>query len=146
MPQSTCENHGCVVVYETAWGKTASCPVCELDDKIKELEAKNADEWSHTPEAYGNAEQNIRNRSRKWLLTVLREWAHWDLEADGAENPGFRLPFNHRIFSKDSLADMVWDLMRSQATCANGGFDAWACPYGCCTVSFDLERKDDEDD
>ena len=39
MSQMTCDNHGCVVVYEKGTWMT-QCPVCKLDDKIKELEDK----------------------------------------------------------------------------------------------------------
>lgn len=37
-------------------------------------------EWSHTPEAYANAEANIRAKDRKWLETVYGEWHAEDEE------------------------------------------------------------------
>ena len=34
------------------------------------------------------------------------------------------------------IAD-IWQFMKELRTCDNGGFNAYCCPYGCHTVSFD---------
>lgn len=40
--------------------------------------------------------------------------------------------------SKDAIVDDIWERASNLATCDNGGFNAWMCPFGCdChTVSF----------
>jgi hypothetical protein len=45
---------------------------------------------------------------------------------------------------KDLLVDAIWEDMEEWRTCDNGGFNAWACPSGCHTVSFDSEEKKEE--
>ena len=30
--------------------------------------------WSHSNEAYANAEENVQNKDREWLETVFAEW------------------------------------------------------------------------
>lgn len=106
-------------------------------------------EWSHTDEAYANAQENVYSLSRKRLLEILREWAYHDRETKGTLRTrtnskrvaGFRLPNGLARMPKDLLAENVWSRMSEFATCDNGGFNAYACPDGCHTVSFDLEGK-----
>lgn len=99
--------------------------------------------WSHTAEAYANAQKNLESQVRAWLEVVFAEWhAAEDLDSVSPE-------FNESKYNValadakelpcDALADFIWQQMSEQATCDNGGFDAWCCPYGCgChTVSFD---------
>lgn len=48
MPQETCTEHDCVVVYEYSYGQRgASCPICKLidekDEQITKLEDKVAE-------------------------------------------------------------------------------------------------------
>ncbi len=108
-------------------------------------------EWSHTNEAYANAEANARELPRAELLTILREWAHRDrVDGDilrvrlGAKRPGgFRLPVGIRQLATADLADRVWERAEQLRTCTTGGHDAYLCPYGCHTVPFD--RDDDAD-
>ena len=39
---------------------------------------------------------------------------------------------------KEQMVDHIWEWMSDEEarTCDNGGFNAWACPEGCHTVSF----------
>lgn len=120
-------------------------------------------EWSHTNEAYENARQNVRDLPRAELLTILREWAYHDREEQdtlrfSASRPqvwtdsqgktrvrGFRLPNGVRRLATDELADLVWERMEDHRTCSNGGHEAYACPDGCHTVSFDRDRDRDSE-
>ena len=83
-------------------------------------------EWSHTPEAYTNAYDNLCKKSKKFLRECAVEWA----EHEGVKPPPADVP-------KENLAEHVWTKAEEQRTCDNGGFNAWACPGGCHTVSFD---------
>lgn len=96
-------------------------------------------EWSHTAEAYWNAYLNVRDMTKAKLLEVLREWAYYNREEAG-KHAHFRLPYNGRKLSQDALADEVWTRAENQALCDCGGFNAWVCPYGCHTVSFDRKE------
>lgn len=108
-------------------------------------------EWSHANEAYVNAERNLRDLPRRTLLEILREWAYHDREQDnrirrrpGAKKPaGFRLPNGVRRLPVDLLADAVWTRACHLRTCTTGGWEAYLCPDGCHTVSFDREGGDD---
>ena len=101
-------------------------------------------EWSHAPEAYQAAADNVHRLSKKTLLTILREWAYDDREkAD--KTPHFRLPFNGRKLPQDLLADKVVERMEELRTCDNGGHAAWCCPDGCHTVPFDPPKENDND-
>lgn len=105
-------------------------------------------EWSHAAEAYENARQRLYTLSRKKLREIWAEWkvkhaeteeeTGWDQEVyDAALKEATDL--TEKASYKQILADDIWDWMAEQATCDNGGFNAWCCPYGCgChTVSFD---------
>lgn len=107
--------------------------------------------WSHTHEAYNNAYENLHEQSRKFLCESLAEWdahvcdeeflAHFDPDIyEKAYNEYF-----DSILANDIIADSVWEKMSDEVsgmTCDNGGFNAWACPYGCHTVSFDRKKSD----
>jgi hypothetical protein len=97
-------------------------------------------EWSHTTEAYDNARENVDNLPRKTLLVILREWAYHDREQRGKDG-SFRLPNGIRSMPRSELAEMVNTRMEEQRTCDSGGFNAWCCPEGCHTVSFDLPKE-----
>lgn len=102
-------------------------------------------EWSHIQEAYDNAREWVSLLSRKTLLVILREWAYEDREKKGTlrfrkgapKHHGFRLPNGIRRLPKDILAERVWGRMEELRTSDNGGYNAWCCPDGCHTVSFD---------
>jgi hypothetical protein len=104
--------------------------------------------WSHTQEAYDNAYNNLHHEGREWLEIVYAEW-----EASKTDNEDDFEPFDEELYDKalmkakdlpdDVLVDYIYDQMSEQATCDNGGFNAWACPYGCHTVSFDKEKEEE---
>ena len=98
-------------------------------------------EWSHTQEAYDNFANNVRKLDRDTLQVLYAEWHAFDENETAdfnsekykeARNTASRLP-------TDILARFVIEKATEQALCDNGGFNAWACPYGCPShlVSFD---------
>ena len=101
--------------------------------------------WSHTTEAHGNAEQNLRSLPADELRTIYGEWFSYRPGTPDADYEGFVVSLYDQgldeaeTLSDDVLADVIWDRAAGIATCDNGGFNAWVCPYGCHTVSFDSE-------
>lgn len=90
-------------------------------------------EWSHTAEAYADAQANLEALPRVDLEIIFAEWIANDPSGDetfnqdayaSAHQEAKSLPASH-------LADEIWRLASNQATCDNGGFNAWLCPYGC---------------
>ena len=105
-------------------------------------------EWSHTDDAYQNAQDNL------YKLDVFDLYDIWsEIQTCYASNIDNEYPtqdttsFNESLFqqfisisyklSKDSLIHSIWEFMNDFRTCDNGGFNAHCCPYGCHTVSFD---------
>lgn len=110
--------------------------------------------WSHTAEAYENARENVNSLPRSDLLIIYAEWKAYmaGKEADPQDHEPFDEQAYFEVLSReeslrhglgtpcDIMADCVWEWMEQQAICDNGGFRAWACPYGCHTVSFDKRK------
>ena len=102
-------------------------------------------EWSHSSEAYASAQRRVTRLTKRELLVILSEWQYHDREqlarqdedSDGPTLADFNVSASVRRLSRDTLADLVWDRMEQYATCDNGGFNAYCCPDGCHTVSFD---------
>ena len=105
-------------------------------------------EWSHTPEAYEAAYQNLLQLDFATLRTIWAEWQACDHPDDDAqtfdETKYDTAIHNAGKIHTEALANDIWTNASEQATCDNGGFNAWLCPFGCgChTVSFD--RKESE--
>ena len=109
-------------------------------------------EWSHTHEAYADAERNLRELPRETLEEILAEWSanapdgYYDdqgYRGDDFDQEAYDEGLaNAKQLPDDTLADTIWALASDQATCDNGGFKAWLCPYGCgChTVPFDRQE------
>jgi len=107
--------------------------------------------WSHTNEAYQNAADNLWDLPDSVVATI---WAEW--EAAEAREYGEH-DFNPRKYRREirrayslirrghieGMKQKIWGLSSDHATCDNGGWNAWLCPWGCgChTVPFDRERK-----
>jgi hypothetical protein len=107
--------------------------------------------WSHTIEAYADAEQNLRELDLDTLRVI---WSEWQATSYGDE-PSFAIAdFNaddyeaaldrSASFDAETLADDIWEHAAEQQTCDNGGWNAWMCPYGCHTVAFDRGESDSE--
>lgn len=95
--------------------------------------------WSHTSQAYANAEENLRNLSKETLETIFAEWraAQGKHGAIDPVSPGFserkyeRALKHAKTLAHDTLVDFTWKRASEFATCDNGGFEAWMCPLGC---------------
>jgi len=104
-------------------------------------------EWSHTAQAYDNARENLPRLDREDLQIIFAEWRAAQGKGGAIANQGFNTDFNQKKYdralkysaglSHDQLVDFIWDHASDLATCDNGGFNAWVCPFGCHTVSFD---------
>lgn len=107
--------------------------------------------WSHSNEAYDNARNNLQQQDRRWLNVVYAEWETHRHNEEGDDESFDEEKYEEALkkaeeLDDDVLIDYIWDHMSEQAKCENGGFEAWACPYGCgChTVSFDTNKEDEE--
>lgn len=104
-------------------------------------------EWSHTAEATDGFRAQLHAQPREWLLTVWAEWHAKHEPEDGEEYDEQRANAARseaeQWMSNESLADAIFDLACDLATCTNGGWEAWACPYGCgChTLPFDAPEE-----
>ena len=97
-------------------------------------------QWSHTAEGIDNARTRLELKSRRWLVTVYAEWqariCHEDDE-DEFSDPKYRAARKEaRQLDDEMLIDAIWNCMCELEYCDNGGFQAWACPFGCHTLSF----------
>lgn len=91
--------------------------------------------WSHTHEAYRNAERNLGLLSLDELRVI---WAEWD----GNDHEGEVARFGRGLrkanqLTVEELRELIWRRASEAARCDNGGWNAWMCPFGCHKVSFD---------
>lgn len=92
-------------------------------------------EWGHAVEAYAAAQRNVQAKPKEWLEKV---YAEWQALGSAEEFPGSFDQAAYTVALKeaagltdDVLADRIWENMESLRFCTNGGWDAWACPFGC---------------
>lgn len=106
--------------------------------------------WSHTPEAYANAEANFRALPREELLVIWKEWQATTISEESFSIPEFHEKRYARLTgagrSAEDLADYCWPRIEEFATCTNGGWQAWVCPYGCHMVPFSRPGEADEEE
>lgn len=112
-------------------------------------------EWSHTQEAYRDAELNLRDLSTNELLVIAAEWyaSEPTKDDDGELETGFddaryarrlaelQAEVASGVLAGDILADWIWEKASEQASCSNGGWQAYVCPYQCHVVSFDRTEE-----
>lgn len=108
-------------------------------------------EWSHTQEALDNAMDNLElielsdlrviYSEIKTSLRINRENESEYLTQDvNSFDENYYREFLQEASSKfeNELISCIWDYMYDiLRTCDSGGFNAYCCPYGCHTVSFD---------
>ncbi len=103
-------------------------------------------EWSHTDEAYANVRAQILAQDTEWLRVC---WAEVKARVpDEDSEDGFDQEKYAEALIKaaalpdDLLADDIERFASEQALCTNGGWEAWCCPWGCHSVTFDpVEAK-----
>lgn len=114
--------------------------------------------WSHSPEAYESIEIQLNNKgveanngdteAIEWLQTVWSEWiaSNWrkdrvttDLDLRKYERAIARAKRQGAELGYDKLAADIWNWSSDLATCTNGGWEAWVCPFGCHLLPFSVE-------
>ncbi len=104
-------------------------------------------EWSHSVEAYEAVRLNIGDLSRDDLREIYAEWrandGHDDNSFDEEIHSATLQAIADNKTSSRALAGTIYNFARDQATCNNGGFEAWVCPFGCHTVRFDRDSEVD---
>ena len=112
-------------------------------------------EWSHTPEAYRNAELNLHDLDRPRLQEILAEWKAYHAGRT-PDDDGMTEHFDPDAYEAalidqadmddGQLATAIWTHAEANATCDNGGFNAWLCPYGCSPHCVPFDRDEEETD
>lgn len=118
--------------------------------------------WSHSQEAYDAVYQQLLEKDREWLIVVYAEWRAY--QKGRKDETDYEERFNESCYNRtvkwlkgdgasidnDTLAEAIWEWASEYATCDNGGFNAWMCPYGCGCHEIPFtppdEEEDDEDD
>ncbi len=103
--------------------------------------------WDHTQEAYSNARANLFDLPQRDLIVIWSEWKASDRDGNFDSEKYAKAEAYAGDLPDDALADDIWEKMEAQAKCENGGYDAWACPYGChChLISFDRNGEEGND-
>jgi hypothetical protein len=112
--------------------------------------------WSHTGEAYAAVQKQIEEKDREWLEVVWSEWI------SATPHPRFGISFSaeldERRYAKalirakakstEYLAEFIWEKTEAYATCSNGGWEAYCCPFDCMChqVPFTPDEEQDLDD
>jgi hypothetical protein len=95
--------------------------------------------WSHSQAAYEDAQQNLFNLDKPTLDIIFAEWraAQGKHGVIDPVSPQFsqrkydRALKHAKILAHDPLVEFICEKSSEHATCENGGFEAWMCPYGC---------------
>lgn len=107
-------------------------------------------EWSHTAEAYADAEHNLHNLPVDELRIIWAEWkakANREDYADGFDSDRYDAALiDAGEMNAEQLADAIWENASEQRDCSNGGHEAYMCPFGCgphC-VPFDRQHSEEQ--
>lgn len=108
-------------------------------------------EWSHTQEAYVNACENLGTFDDEQIAVIWAEWKAYCKASAGEFN---RFAYNWAIQKarklirqgmREYVESDIWERMSEFATCDNGGFLGWACPFGCGCHKVSFDAKQDEE-
>lgn len=111
--------------------------------------------WSHTQEAYDAVREQIFAQDREWLEVVWAEWKTAKKDRHGCyDQNNFNQKKYERMlkrakkFDNETLAEEIWNFTQEYATCSNGGWEAYCCPFdcGCHQIPFTPPAEEDEDD
>lgn len=112
--------------------------------------------WSYTAEGVANIYSQIQAQPREWLEVC---WAEnqaavqplddngepdYSSEADLDETAYTAALAHARELPSDVLADSIMESAEAIATCDNGGWLAWCCPWGCHSVPPDPVEEEQE--
>jgi|SRR5688572_33333795 len=104
-------------------------------------------EWSHAPEAYAAAEENLGLLSRKRLLEIAAEWR---ANVNTEEEKGFDEVLYRKALkdlaekTNEALIADIWRRAEEQRNCTNGGWKAHMCPFGCDPHMVSFSYQDEE--
>ena len=116
--------------------------------------------WSHSPEAYESIEIQLNNKgveanngdteAIEWLHTVWSEFvaSNWkedrvttDLDLRKYQRAIARAKRQGAELGYNKLAADIWNWSSELATCTNGGWNAWCCPFGCHLIPFNVKAE-----
>ncbi len=103
----------------------AEWKACDVANKISRLEKAAAD-WDGVDEEMTIAQL---------LATVEVD----DFDSDNFNEDAYeraKIEATELIAKGIDICDFIYERAEQEATCDNGGFNAWMCPSGCHTVSF----------
>ena len=108
--------------------------------------------WSHTEQAYADAQENLSTLDRETLEIIFSEWraAQGKHGAIDPVSPGFskrkhdRALKHAKTLAHETLVEFIWEKAAEFATCDNGGFEAWMCPQGCGPHCVSFSPLEDE--
>ncbi len=113
-------------------------------------------EWSHTAEAYRDAELNLQALPVDELRVIWAEWIADEPTPDpdspgdmltGFDSDQYDAAFTESLDMKaEALIEDIWLKASEQRTCTNGGHEAWLCPYGCGPHLVGFDRHPDGND
>ncbi|MDA9856614.1 hypothetical protein N9D23_00715 [Rubripirellula sp.] len=116
--------------------------------------------WSHTNEAYAAVEEQLNSKADEanngdiedveWLVVVWSEFvaSNWredrvttDLNLRKYASAMARAKRQGEELGYEKLANDIWNWSSELATCTNGGWDAWCCPFGCHLLPFSVQAQ-----
>lgn len=108
--------------------------------------------WSHTTDAYIYARSELAGLTTPMLEEIAAEWRMHELHPGDSHVHAWadqwpRVLRNTCVRFKgerQKLIAHIWEKAQEQATCDNGGFHAWMCPYGCGPHCVDFGPTDEE--
>lgn len=112
-------------------------------------------EWSHTPDAYEDAQLNMQELDRETREVIAAEWMGTPRDQFGGygfahlDEKRYRRGLRRaKRWDDEKLNEMIWQNMSGYATCTNGGYEAYCCPHGCGPhmVAFDREEGEADGD
>ncbi len=97
--------------------------------------------WSHTSEAYENAELNLHDLPMEDLIIIAAEWDAKDGNSIDVEKYKNRVQQLQAEYSADRLdsyqiAAWIWEQAVERERCTNDFGEAYMCPFRCHMVSF----------
>ena len=103
--------------------------------------------WSHTAEAYEHARENVMLLSSEDTAVIWAEISCSDWKTN-AFNPDFNLRKYKKLLLKahreiykgyiERFHNDIWDFAETWRVCDDDGYNAYVCPFGCHTVSFEF--------
>ena len=112
-------------------------------------------EWSFTQEGMENIRENVHRMDKERLIVAYAEILHFrhvNKKNDSAKldvSTWYKTVYAKKLtearkqakWSTEAIAEEVYYFAEEQADCTNGGFSAYVCPYGCHTVSLEIEQE-----